>query len=135
MTSGFHGQSVIVSGYQPAEGGGQPQQYPVGAIIEGPIIYIDTGYTDQLSVADAYSPGFYGRVVSPSQGWIVPSGSGNVYELGFEVTASPATVWGYTGSVSAGQRVYLVVRIFLRVLQTFVSVQINNFNWALFRQR
>ena len=119
-----------------SKGGGSIVYYPVGSFIRGPTFYIETGFTDFDAVADTLARGFYARVGSPSNSWITPGGmTGNIYELAFEAIPAPARTWSVAGSGTPGQRVVIVVTPILRVLKTFNSVTINNYQWALFRQR
>lgn len=139
IASGTHFASHVVLGTYATSGQkGEPSStyYPPGSFIIGPTFYIETGYTDADSIVDTYSHGFYARIASPSNSWITPGGmSGNVYELAFDAAPAPARTWAVVGSGTPGQRIVLVVRPILRVLQRFSSVTINNYTWALFRQR
>lgn len=133
-------RSDVVAGYYTtSDGGGKggttTVSYPPGTFIRGSTFYIETGYNDPSAINDTYAPGFYARVRSPSNSWIIPAGSGNVYELAFEAIAAPASTWAYTGTGTPGQRIVISVTPILRVLQPFYSVTINNYEWGLFRQR
>jgi hypothetical protein len=109
--------------------------YQPGEFLRGKTFYIETGFTDFDAVTNPYSPGFYGRIDSPNNGTVYPAMSGNIYDLAFEVIAAPARTWGAVGSGTAGQRVVLVVTPIIKVLQSFDRIDINNYRWALFRQR
>lgn len=138
IASGVYIASHTVYGYYTqagAKGSIENVNYPVGSFIRGPTFYIETGFTDYDAISNAYSAGFYGRIDSPSNSWIVPGGTGNVYDLAFEVVAAPTRTWAYVGSGTSGQRISLVVTPILKVLQPFSYVTINNYTWALFRQR
>lgn len=118
------------------KGGTMIAYHPPGSFLRGSTFYIETGFTDFEAVANAYSAGFYGRIESPSNGLVMPGSlSGNVYELAFEVIAAPARTWAIIGSGTPGQRVVLCVTPIIKVLQSFNSVTVNNYNWALLRQR
>ena len=116
-------------------GGTSTIQYQPGEFIRGPTFYIETGFSDYDAVSNAYAAGFYARIDSPSASYIVPNGSGNVYDLAFEAIAAPTRTWGYVGSNTPGQRISICVTPILKVLQPFTYVNINNYTWALFRQR
>lgn len=138
IASGYLARSDVVNGtYQAIDTKGTSiVNHPPGAFIRGATFYIETGFTDYDAIADSYSAGFYGRIGSPSNSWITgSSGSGNIYELAFEVVASPARTWAVVGTGTPGQRIVLCVTPIIKVLQTFSTVTINNYEWALFRQR
>lgn len=138
IASGTHFASQIVPGaYSVSDGKSSGTvYYPPGSFIRGATFYIETGFTDFDAVANAYSAGFYARIDSPSNGSVSGgSGSGNVYDLAFEAIAAPTKTWGYIGSNTPGQRISIAVTPIVKVLQSFSSITINNFTWALFRQR
>lgn len=138
IASGSLVASHTISGFYTmagGKGGTVDVFYPPGSFIRGPTFYIETGYSDYDAVANPYSAGFYARIDSPDNSWIVPAGSGNVYDLAFECIAAPTRTWSYVGSGTPGQRISIVVTPILKVLQPFSYVTINNYRWALFRQR
>lgn len=140
IASGIFFASHTVLGYYTQFNGGKSGGtstvlYQPGEFIRGPTFYIETGFSDYDAVTNAYAAGFYARIDSPSSSYIVPNGSGNVYDLAFEAIAAPTRTWGYVGSNTPGQRISICVTPVLKVLQSFSSVTINNYTWALFRQR
>lgn len=137
ITYGTHPASHVIRGtetYDTGKGLGE-RQLPVGSFVRGPTFYIDTGFIDPQPIRDQYSQGFFARVSSPNNSWITPSGTGDVYELSFEVSPAPSITWGYVGSVTSAQRIVLIVTPILKILKPFTTVQINNYSWSLFRQR
>ena len=138
IMTGYDSRQIHILGYYQTfsgKGGSTAVNYPVGTFIRGETFFVETGYTDYYSIADTFSKGFNGRVNSTASSWIIPSGSGNVYDLAFEVVVSPCKTWGYIGSNTAGQRITLSITPILKVLKVFTSVKINGFEWALFRER
>lgn len=131
--------SVYVLGERLVDGVKGPvmEKFPAGSIIQGEPFFIDTGFSDTSAITDIQSAGFYGRVRSTSNSWIVgSSGSGTIYELGFNVAVSPSSSWTIVGT--PGTPTYalqLVIIPVVKVVQPFSKITINDFEWALFRQR
>lgn len=134
IASGFHSKTFEVSGIN--EDARFSPHFPVGSIIEGPTIYIDTGFTDYDVIGDQYSRGFYGRAEGANNSTIYPGGrSGNVYEYILDVSVAPSTIWSVVGTGSPGSRIFLKVKVSFRLIQVCSRIISRNFNWSLFRQR